>query len=267
MHMTFLDSTGCMSSCHHVSSWIMNAVNTGNPIDVLCRRRITWSLQSKTATHICFHLASIWRILHARVAFSNSTSEGCFAAPSFLKHDLGQWCILPFFNLSSMEIPTKNPLNTTIWLFQFQHGIPIQPISQRSLFRMIILSATGRIDLFTFVWLPFSWPWFAKEMHGENCQLWWSKDVKGKMQRCAYDRMLVKLPSSLPIVDRDGWFAAFKSSIDLHPKTKLQLWSYDASRFFRVGWMVSIHTNGTKSYAIVLQCLFEYTIAGCKGLQ
>lgn len=66
-----------------------------------CRIRITWSLQSKNATHIlCFHLGSIWRILHARVALSNSTSEGSFAAPSFLKQDLGQWSILPFFNLS-----------------------------------------------------------------------------------------------------------------------------------------------------------------------
>lgn len=96
-------------ACHHVimfhhELWMQYILET---IDRLCRRRITWSLQSKTATHICFHLASIWRILHARVALSNSTSEGCFAAPSFLKHDLGQWCILPFFNLSSTEIPTK----------------------------------------------------------------------------------------------------------------------------------------------------------------
>ena len=94
---------------HHVimfrdELWMQHILET---IDVLCRRRITWSLQSKTATHICFHLASIWGILHARVALSNSTSEGSFAAPSFLKHDLGQWCMLPFFNLSSMEIPTK----------------------------------------------------------------------------------------------------------------------------------------------------------------
>jgi len=49
--------------------------------------------------------------------------------------------------------------------------------------------------------------------------------LNGKMQRCAYDRMLVKLPSSLPIAERDGWFAAFKSSKDLHPKTSRS--SYD----------------------------------------